>query len=92
MNVEYRAFNQLVFFVNGGMAKECSKFRKFVAETIANKSGCRYEKVLSIFKCKHSFLIFLASLMCVSGSRSFTTHSGNHAVDDFEIAFDYTLG
>ena len=29
--------------------------------------------------------------LCVRGSRSLTTHSGNHAVDDFEIAFDYTL-
>ena len=38
-----------------------------------------------------SFLILRAPLMCVRGSRSLTTHSGNHAVDDFEIAFDYTL-
>ena len=30
--------------------------------------------------------------MSVRDSRSFTTHSGNHAVDDFEIAFEYTLG
>ena len=28
---------------------------------------------------------------CVRGSRSFTVHSGNHAVGDFEIAFDYML-
>ena len=35
--------------------------------------------------------ILRASLMCVRGSRSFTEHSGNHAVGDFEIAFDYML-
>ena len=91
MNVEHGTFTPLVFSVNGGMAKECLKFHKFVAEKIANKSGCRYEKVLSIIKCKLSFLILRASLMCVRGSRSFTTHSGNHVVDDFQIAFDYTL-
>ena len=91
MNVEHGTFTPLVFSVNRGMAKECLKLHKFVAEKIANKSGCRNEKVLSIIKCKLSFLILRASLMCVRGSCSLTTHSGNHAVDDFKIAFDYML-
>ena len=90
MNVEHGTFTPLVFSVNGGMAKECLKFHKF--QKIANRSGCRYEKVLSIIKYKLSFLILCASLMCMRGSHSFTTQSGNHSVDDFEIAFDYTLG
>ena len=61
MNVEHGTFTPLVFSVNGGMAKECLKFHKFVAEKIANKSGCRYEKVLSIIKCKFhsSFCVLL---------------------------------
>ena len=92
MNVEHSTFAPLVFSVNGGMAKECSTFHKFVAGKIANKYGCRYEKVLSIIKCKLSFLNLRASLICLRGSRSFTTHSGNHAVNDFDIGFDYTLG
>ena len=87
MNVEHSTFTPLVFSVNGGMAKEFLKFHKFVAGKIANKSGCRYEKVLSIIKCILSLLILCASLMCVRGSGFFTAHSGNHAVDDF--AFDY---
>ena len=92
MNVEYGTLTPLVFSVNGGIAKECLKFHKFVAEKIAKKSGCHYEKFLSIIKCKLLFLILCASLMCMRGRRSFTTHLGNHAVDDFEIAFDHTLG
>ena len=92
MNLEHGTFTPSVFSVNGGMVKECLKFHKFAAEKIVNKSGCRYEKVLSIIKCKLSFLILRASLMCVRGIRSFITHSGNHALDDFEIPFDYTLG
>ena len=32
MNVEHGTFTPLVFSVNGGMAKECLKFHKFVAE------------------------------------------------------------
>ena len=92
MNVEHGTFTPLVFSVSGGMTKECLKFHEFVAEKIANQSGCGYEKVLSIIKCKLAFLILRDSVMCVTGRRSFTTQSGNHAVDDFEIAFDYTLG
>ena len=92
MNAEHGTFTPLVLSMNGGMAKECLKFYKFVAEKIANKSGCCYENVLSIMKCKLSFLILRASLMCVRGCHSFTAHSGNHAVNDFEISFDYTLG
>ena len=76
MKVEHGTFTPLIFSVNGGMAKECLKFHKFVAEKIANKSGCRYEKVLSI-KCKLTFLVLSAFPMCVRKSRSFTTHSGN---------------
>ena len=91
MNVEHGTFTPL-FSVNGGMAKECLKFHKFVPEKIANKSDCRYEEVLSIIRCKLSFLNLRASLMHVRGSCSFTTHSRNHAVDDFKIAFDCRLG
>ena len=58
MNVEHGTFTPLVFSMNGGMAKDSLKFQKFVAEKIANKSGCSCEKVLSIIKCKLSFLIF----------------------------------
>ena len=65
MNVEHGTFTPLVFTVNGGMSKECLTFHKFVAEKIANKTGCRYDKVLSFIKCKLSFLILRASLMCV---------------------------
>ena len=92
MNAEHGTFTPLVFYLNGVIAKECLKFHKFVSEKITNKSVCRYEKILSIIKCKLSLLILCASLMCVRDSRSFTTHSGNNVVNDFEIAFDYTLG
>ena len=74
-------FTPLVFSVNREMAKECLKFQNCVAEKITNKSGCLYQKFLSIIKCKLLFVIL---------RRSFTTHSGNHAVVDSEIAFDYT--
>ena len=92
MNIEHGTFTPLVFSVHGGMARECSIFHKYLADKIASKTGCRYEKVLSLMKCKLSFLILRASLMCVRGSRSLRTHAENHHIDDFELAFHNALG
>ena len=64
MNAEHGTFTPLEFYLNGGIAKDCLKFHKFVAEKITYKSGCRYEKFLSIIKCKLSLLILCASVMC----------------------------
>ena len=63
MNVERGTFTQLVFSLNEEMTKECLKFHKFVAEKIANKSVCHYEKFLSLIKRKLSFLILCACLV-----------------------------
>ena len=65
MNVEKNTFNPLVFSVNEGTAKECLRFHKFVAEKFANKTGCCYEKVISIIKFKLLLIILCASLICV---------------------------
>ena len=92
MNIEHGTFTPLVFSVSGGMAKECSRFHKAVAEKISQRLDCKYDKVMSLIKCKLSFLILRASLMCVRGSRSIAKHFGNHEIDDFEIAFDSALG
>lgn len=43
---------------------------------------------MPVIKCKLSFLIPRASVMCVRGSNSFTKHSGSQVADDFEIAFE----
>ena len=44
MQVEHGSFTPLVFSVNGGMAPECEKFHKHLAEKIAEKSGEKYTK------------------------------------------------
>ena len=83
MNIEHGTFTPLVFSVNGGASPECSMFHKHLAEKIATKTGERYEKVLTIIRCKLSFLILRSCLMCIRGSRSY-----NHSIttEDFEIA------
>lgn len=62
MNIEHNTFTTLVFHVNRSMNRECSTFHKYFAEKIAEKSACRYEKVMSVIKCKLSILILHASL------------------------------
>ena len=48
MNIEHNTFTTLVFHVNRSMNRECSTFHKYFAEKIAEKSACRYEKVMSV--------------------------------------------
>ena len=70
MNIENGTLTPLVFSVNGGMGKECSMYHKHIAEKISTKTEERYEKVLSMIRCKLSFIILRACLMCIRGSRS----------------------
>ena len=52
MNIENGTFTPLAFSVNGGMGKECSVYHKHIAEKISTKTEERYEKVLSMIRCK----------------------------------------
>ena len=49
MNIENGTFP---FSVNGGMGKECSVYHKHIAEKISTETEERYEKVLSMIRCK----------------------------------------
>ena len=75
----------LVFSVNSGASTECLMFHKHLADKIATKSGERYEKVLTIIRCKLSFLILRSCLMCIRGSRSYKDNRLT-TTEDFEIA------
>ena len=85
MNIEHGTFTPLVFSVNGGASMKCLMFHKHLAEKIATKSGERYEKVLTIIRCKLSFLILRSCLMCIRGSRSYKDNRLT-TTEDFEIA------
>ena len=70
MNIEHGTFTPLIFAINGGVGPECVKFHQHLADRIALKSGDRYETVLSWIRCKISFIVLRASLLCIRGSRS----------------------
>ena len=83
MNVEHGAFNPIVFSVSGVLGKECSMFHKHMAEKIAKKFNENYKKVITVTRCKLSFIILRSALLCIGGSQS------NHVLkDEFSSAFD----
>ena len=85
MNIEHGTFTPLVFSVSGVLGKEFSMFHKHMAEKIAKKFNESYEKVVTVIRCKLSFIILRSALLCIRGSRS------NHVlknVDDFSLALD----
>ena len=51
MRIEHCFFIPLVFSVSGSVGIECSMFHKHMAQKIANKTGERYEEVMSIVRC-----------------------------------------
>ena len=53
--------------------------------TLAKKLNESYEKVITVIRCKLSFIIVRSALLCIRGSRS------NHVlkdIDGFSLAFD----
>ena len=72
MNVEHGTFTPLVFSVTGGEGPETSMFHKHLASKISQKTEDRYERVLTLMRCKLSFLILRAVLTCLRGSRSYS--------------------
>ena len=70
MNVEHGTFTPLVFSLTGGEGPETAVFHKHVAAKIAEKTGDRYDHVLSLIRVKLSFLILRSALLCLRGSRS----------------------
>ena len=58
MNIVHGTFTRLgFFFFCGVLGKECSLFHKHMAEKIAKKLNESYEKVITVIRCKLSFII-----------------------------------
>ena len=87
MNIEHGTFTPLVYGINGGMGKECDIFHKHVADKMERRTGERYEKIISYIRCKISFLVLRAALMCIRGSRSVNSRSQD-VTNDFEVAVE----
>ena len=82
MNIEHGTFTPLIFSLNGGMGPECAKYHQHLAQSIADKSGEKYSSIITLIRCKLSYLILRSCLMCVRGSRPHVT--ANHTSADVE--------
>ena len=87
INIEHGTFTPLVFSINGGMGKECEIFHKRLADKMEQKTGQKYEKVITYIRCKLSFLILKAALVCLRGSRS-VYGKEQEVSEDIDIALD----
>ena len=86
MNVEHGTFTPLIFYTNGGAGPEAQIFHKHLADKIAEKTGERYEAVMSWIRCKLAFIILRACLTCLRGSRPHKTLNESLIPTDFALA------
>ena len=61
MNVEHGTFTPLVFSLTGGEVPEAFMFHKNIAQKISATTEENYDRVLSLIRCKLSFLICVLS-------------------------------
>ena len=88
MSIQHGTFTPLIFSVTGGAGQECSRYHRHLAEQISAKTQQNLSSTISWIRCKISFIILKACLMCIRGSR---TYKQNTAVaDDFFIACQNT--
>ena len=69
MQIEKATFTPLVFSTTGGMAPECARYHKKVAELISNKTNEDYSKVVSHMRTKLRFTLLKSTLLGVRGAR-----------------------
>ena len=55
--------------VTGGMAPECTRYHKRVAELISNKTGEEYSKVMNYMRTRVRFTLLKSTLLAIRGER-----------------------
>ena len=79
----------LVFSLAGGEGPETSMFHKHISQLISTKTEEKYEKVMTLIRCKISFLILRSVLLCIRGSRSITSKD-SVVLDDVSLTCSST--
>ena len=69
IQVERATFTPLIFSTTGGMARECTKFHKKVAELVSNKTKEDYSKVMSHIRTRIRFTLLKSTLIALRGVR-----------------------
>ena len=69
IEVEHGTLTPLIFTTNGSMGPECLMFHKSLADKISEKTGERYSDVMNFIRCKLSYILLKAAILCLRGSR-----------------------
>ena len=69
LHTQRATFTPLVFLTTGGMAIECERMNKKVAELIALKTGESYSHVMSHLRSALRFALLRAMLVAIRGTR-----------------------
>ena len=69
INVEKGSFTPLVFSTSGGMAPECLKLNKRIAELLAHKRNEQYSVVMSFIRTRLRFTLLKSPLISIRGYR-----------------------
>jgi len=67
MEMEKSSFNPLVFTTTGGMAPECNRVNKKLAEKIAEKCRAPYASVITYIRTKLRFALLRSTLTAIRG-------------------------
>ena len=69
VQVEKASFTSLIFTTSGGMAPECTRYHKKVAQLISRKTKEEYSKVMNHLRTRIRFTILKSTLLAVRGER-----------------------
>ena len=69
IDIEKSSFNPLVFTTTGGMAPECNRVNKRLAEKIAEKRRELYASVIMYIKTKLRFALLRSTVAAIRGFR-----------------------
>ena len=86
LNSERASFTPLVFSTTGGMAPECDRFNKRIAELIADKRGESYANVMKHIRTRLRFALLRCTLIAIRGTRGRSAPSDEAEMD--EISFN----
>ena len=85
MNIEHDTLAPLALSVSGVLGRECSICFINMTEKIAKKFNESYEKVITVIRCKLSFIILRSAVLCIRGSQS------NHVLKDMNFRWLLTV-
>ena len=81
MQVERATFTPLVFSTTGGMAPECTRYHKKVAQLISAKTKEDYSKVMSHMRTRIRFTLLKSTLLAIRGERGRTKKTADSISD-----------